>query len=68
MKDVLLAAVIAVLVSFAFWWDSQSLPDHHVYSLSKTVQGELLVRCLNNADATIRPSAVFGEITVSCGK
>jgi hypothetical protein len=69
MKDVLLMLLIVFAVAFALGWvTAQSLPDRSVYQLSKTPDGELLVRCLNGADATIRPSAVFGEITVSCGK
>jgi hypothetical protein len=65
---------IAILL-FATWilsglmfYASEDLPDRDVYRLAKTPDGELNVRCMNGADATIRPSAVFGEITVSCGK
>jgi hypothetical protein len=44
------------------------LPDSNVYRMTRTGSGELLVTCLNGADATIRPTAGFGSIVISCGK
>jgi hypothetical protein len=68
---VMLLSIWVVASGFVFdYFKSQRLPDAQVYQLSKTTgqyPDELLVRCLNGADATVRPSAVFGEITVSCG-
>jgi len=48
------------------------LPDASVYQLQRTrdnaeLAEELSVTCLNGADATIRPTAHFGTIVVSCG-
>ena len=57
-----------IVCAATFYSCKSGLPDSSVYELYKTPEGELGVRCLNGADATIRPSAVFGEIAVSCGK
>jgi hypothetical protein len=74
MKSALLFAVWTGLVwiaSGAVYGYDLHLPDANVYRLSKTEgsrPGELLVECLNGADATVRPMPEFGRIVVSCGE
>jgi hypothetical protein len=69
MRETLLIIAVWLITGATFsYLEAARLPDADVYRLSKTPEGELRVRCINGADATIRPSAVFGEITVSCGK
>ena len=46
---------------------SLRLPDPAVYKLS-TVEGELMVECLNDADTTVRPVEAFSKLVITCGK
>jgi hypothetical protein len=70
-------AIVWFALTLVFRYDDLGvvyrLPDAHVYQLSKTDAasghpGELMIKCLNGADATVRPVSEDHKIIVSCGE